>query len=308
MRERELLVVTPAKDEIKYLPTVIDTMLRQTLLPARWVIADDGSTDGTAELAERAARDHDWITVIRKPRRGERRVGLASVAALEIALALPRTWDYDFLCIIDADIELPPTYFASILEEFERDEKLGIAAGQVYEKTRSGRLTPMRGAPEATAGAVKCWRRRCFEDIGGPINEPGWDGTDQYQAAMSGWTTRTFDHQEVRVTHLRKMGSSYKSIVHGRLRRGTSGYFMGSHPLWMLASAFYHATDSPWVVSSVSTLAGYFMAMLRRGPRVENPVLIQFVRRKQLDKLKALCRHSMASVISAGSGVTLWRR
>jgi glycosyltransferase involved in cell wall biosynthesis len=290
MPNHRLLVVTPAKNEAQYISRTMASMLRQSVLPEQWIIVDDASTDDTPRLINRVSRHHAWVTLVQKDGSAERRVGLATVDAIKLALAKTDLRDFDFLCVLDADIELPPTYFAQLLAEFDRNPKLGIAAGQVYEFNPKGQLVRMRGAPEATAGAVKCWRRRCFEDIGGLIEEPGWDGIDQYQAAFSGWTTHTFDRDGMSVLHLRQMGSSHRGLLHGRARRGRSGYYMGSHPLWILASAVFHATDSPFLLASLATLAGYFRALWRGEPKVNNPELIHFIRKKQLSILRSKLR------------------
>lgn len=305
MLNHRLLVVTPAKNEARYISRTIASMLQQTVLPKQWIIVDDASTDDTPRLVIDAARHHSWITLVEKSGSAERRVGLATVDAIKLALAQTVAPDFDYLCVIDADIELPSSYFAQLLSEFDCNPKLGIAGGQVYEFNSKGQLVPMRGAPEATAGAVKCWRRRCFEEIGGLIEEPGWDGIDQYQAAFCGWTTRTFDREGLNVLHLRQMGSSHRGLLHGRARRGRSGYYMGSHPLWMMASAVFHASDSPFLLASVATLVGYFKAWWRGDARVNNPDLIQFIRRKQLAVLGSkvrvrfgMSRRNNAEVIS----------
>ena len=287
MSESKLIVVTPAKNEAVYLPVTIASMLKQSVLPSEWIIVDDGSTDGTGEIARSAAAAHPWITVTRRDSDPGRRVGLATVHAIQIALAQTRVVDFDYLCVIDADVDLPPAYFASLLSEFDRQSALGIAAGQIYERGLGGKLQPMRGAPEATAGAVKCWRRRCFEEIGGVIDEAGWDGIDQYQAALHGWSTRTFDGEGFRVLHLRPVGSSHKGVLHGRLRRGRSGYHMGSHPLWMLASSLFHLSDPPILLGSLFTLWGYFQAQCKGVPRIDNGRLIAFIRARQLAILRA---------------------
>jgi poly-beta-1,6-N-acetyl-D-glucosamine synthase len=287
MPDRKLVVVTPAKNEAQYITTMIASMLKQSVRPAQWIIVDDGSTDGTSEIVEKAAKSVSWITVLTKNSDGERRVGLATVQALHLALQQTFVRDWDFLGVIDADVDLPPDYFVSLLSEFDRRPDLGIAAGQIYERGRDGRLHPMHGSAQATAGAVKCWRRACFEQMGGVIEEPGWDGIDQYQAAMHGWSTRTFDREGLRVLHLRPVGSSHKGVLHGRMRRGRSGYFMGSHPVWMLASAFFHICDPPSVIGSLFTLKGYFTCLWRRDPTINNPELIAFIRKKQLSLLRS---------------------
>ena len=144
--------------------------------------------------------------------------------------------------------------------------------------------------------------------FGGLIPEPGWDGIDQYQAAMSGWTTQTFDHEGVRVLHLRQMGTSHKSIIHGRVRRGRSGYYMGSHPIWMIASALFHLRDYPYAVASLATLTGYFGAMFARTPRVNSLELIRFIRKKQLSTLKSMWRVSSACRSAANEGEISWQQ
>ncbi len=62
----DYVVITPVRNEAERFPRTIASMLAQTRRPARWVIVDDGSTDGTGQLAEDAAREHDWIRVLHR--------------------------------------------------------------------------------------------------------------------------------------------------------------------------------------------------------------------------------------------------
>lgn len=49
-----ILIVTPARNEAKNLPFLLDSILRQTSLPPiTWVIVDDGSTDDTVEISKK---------------------------------------------------------------------------------------------------------------------------------------------------------------------------------------------------------------------------------------------------------------
>ena len=41
------IIVSPVKDEQKYLEGTIQSVLSQTIKPAQWIIVDDGSQDGT---------------------------------------------------------------------------------------------------------------------------------------------------------------------------------------------------------------------------------------------------------------------
>lgn len=284
-----LLVVTPAKNEEAYIGKTIDSMVAQTRKPTEWIIVDDGSTDDTAQIAEEAAAMHKWITVVRANSTNERRVGLATVRAIELAAAKTRIPQSEFLSVVDADVVLGRRYFETILGKFACNEDLGIAAGQIYDVLPDGRRAPLRSAPEMTAGAIKCWRRACFDSINGLVNAPGWDGIDCYMAMMNGWQTRTFPDGDTAVLHLRWTGSSHKSLYHGQIRRGQSVYYMGSHPLWALASTAFHLLDRPFVLASLCTLYGYLSACLRGGPRIADERLRRFVRARQLSKLAQFC-------------------
>ncbi len=63
-----LLIVSPAKDEARYLERTIASVTAQTIRPSRWIIVDDGSSDRTGEIADSAASEHPWIEVLHRPR------------------------------------------------------------------------------------------------------------------------------------------------------------------------------------------------------------------------------------------------
>ena len=66
------VLVTPARDEAAYIEETIKSVVAQTILPLRWVIVSDGSTDGTDEVVRKFAAEHDWIDLVSLPRRAER--------------------------------------------------------------------------------------------------------------------------------------------------------------------------------------------------------------------------------------------
>ena len=51
---RRISVIVPARDEEHNLPALLDTLREQTLAPVEVLVADDGSTDGTATVARQA--------------------------------------------------------------------------------------------------------------------------------------------------------------------------------------------------------------------------------------------------------------
>ena len=286
MSNLKYVVITAARNEADYIENTIQSLTAQTVLPLQWIIVDDGSTDATAEIASRAADKHDWIKVIRRGDRGFRNVGGGNVDAIYDGLENLAEVDYDLLSVVDADLRFGPDYFAVLLGKFKSNPKLGIGAGRVYDLI-DGKERKLRSRPEITFGALKCWRRACFQEIGGIGRHPGWDGVDCYAAMMQGWQSWTFDDEErLKITHLRPMGSSQKSIYNGRIRRGRAMYVMGAHPLWVPASAFYHVMEPPYLLGSLCVIYGYAKAWWQGEQRCVDNQMIQFIRSRQMQILK----------------------
>jgi len=59
--------VTPVRDDAANLERLSACMVAQVRRPVAWIIVDNGSVDGTPELAERLACEHPWITPLAIP-------------------------------------------------------------------------------------------------------------------------------------------------------------------------------------------------------------------------------------------------
>jgi biofilm PGA synthesis N-glycosyltransferase PgaC len=57
--DRSYLLVSPCRDEAEYMRRTLDSVAAQSVRPAKWVIVDDGSTDGTPEILAEYAAAHD---------------------------------------------------------------------------------------------------------------------------------------------------------------------------------------------------------------------------------------------------------
>ncbi|UCE58137.1 MAG: glycosyltransferase family 2 protein [Phycisphaerales bacterium] len=284
-QQRTLLVVSPVRDEEEYLQRTIDSMVAQTARPALWIIVDDGSSDDTAGIAERAAAEHDWIRVHRRADRGERKVGGGVVAAFNDGKSLVDLEDYEYICKLDGDLEFCPTYFERLFEKFDANPRLGTASGKSWIMV-SARLVAERTGDEFSQGQSKLYRVACFHEIGGFVNEVMWDGIDCHRCRMLGWEARSFRDDELRFIHLRTMGSSFKSVFHGRLRWGRGQYFMGTHWLYALAITAYRMSERPFILGGLCILLGYISGYLRRLKRYDDLEFRRYLRRWQLSKLR----------------------
>lgn len=276
---RRYAVVTPCRDEAEFLEAAISALARQTVQPVQWVIVDDGSTDGTGEILKRAAERHRFIRVVTRSDRGERRVGPGVVEAFYTGLETIDLDDVDYICKMDADLELPPRYFERLMEEMDREPWLGAVSGKMFLRDASGRLHHERRGDDHAAGPTKFYRRSCFEEIGGFVRMVGWDGIDGHRCRQLGWMARSIMCDELKVVHLRQMGSSHQGILAGRRRGGEGKWRIGSSPWYVLATGVYRCFDRPYLVGALWMCYGYFRAMLTGVPRMSDPGYLRHLRR-----------------------------
>jgi biofilm PGA synthesis N-glycosyltransferase PgaC len=282
---RRYVLITPCRDEAAFARYTLDSVVAQSVRPAQWVIVDDGSTDATpAILAEYAAR-FAFIRVIRRHDRGRRSVGPGVVDAFYAGYATIDPTEFDYLCKLDLDLEIPPRYFELLMHRMEADPRLGTCSGKLYYRGRGGRLVSEACGDETSIGPTKFYRVECFAQIGGFVREVMWDGLDCHRCRMLGWKACSWDDPELRLIHLRPMGSSEKGILTGRLRSGRGQYFMGTGLAYMTASALYRMQRPPLVVGGLAMWWGYLWSVLRGAPRYEDPGFRRFLRRYQRDCL-----------------------
>lgn len=281
------VVVTTARDEEQYIERVIASLTAQTVKPQKWIIVDDGSTDRTVEIAQSAAAQYPWIQIIQRENRGYRQVGVGNYDALQEGFKALEKADYDYLCIIDADVEFKPQYFEALNKKFLSNPNLGIGCGVVWDSFE-GESVAVGFLPELTFGALKCYRRECWNAIGGLIRVVCWDAVDNFKAMQLGWVSESFKDEDLKILHLRPTGSSQGDILRGRYRRGTGMHFMGAHPLWVLASALRRMIEPPLFLGAWYIFWGYLKERLNGGPQIKDYELVNFIRNWQMRKLKSL--------------------
>jgi biofilm PGA synthesis N-glycosyltransferase PgaC len=283
-----VVVVSACRDEAATLQQTIDCMSVQTHPPEQWVIVDDGSTDRTPEILAAAARKIPWLRVVRRADRGFRKLGGGVIAAFYAGLEAVDV-DYDFIAKMDVDLEFSPRYLERILENFDDDSELAAASGKVYRR-EGDRLIEEFMIDEMVAGQFKLYRREAFERIGGFVREVMWDGIDFHRARMEGYRTASLPDPELRILHLRLMGSSEGNVIRGRIRWGRGQWFMGSALPYMVASGLFRMRERPYVIGGLFIIAGYLLAAIRREPRYPDRVFQRELRRWQYSRLAALAR------------------
>jgi len=249
------------------------------------VIVDDGSTDETPQILQEFAARFPYIQVINRADRGKRAVGPGVIDAFYDGLNAIDIDEYDYICKFDGDLELSPRYFERAMERMEADLDLGNFSGKLFERKTSGELFEERTGDENAVGPVKFYRVDCFKEIGGFVREVAWDGIDGHLCRMKGWIALSEDDPEMRIIHLRPMGSSQQNIWVGRLRWGRGKYFMGSAWYYVLAASIYRMFERPWVIGGLGIAIGYLRAALQGHKRHDEPGYLESLRRYEREAL-----------------------
>ncbi len=258
----------------------LDTVIGQSVRPARWVIVDDGSTDRTPEILGEYAAKHDWIKILTRSDRGKRSVGPGVIDAFYAGYESISPDEYDYLCKLDLDLRLPPRYFEILMKRMIADPRIATCSGKAYVE-ENGLIINERHGDDTSLGMTKFYRVSCFKAIGGFVRAVMWDGIDCHRCRMHGWTACSWDDPELRFIHLRPMGSSQDGILTGRMRHGYGQYFMGTSLLYISASAIQRMTQKPYVIGGLAILWGWLRSALQCKPRYEDWEFRQFLRHYQ---------------------------
>ena len=281
------VLISPARNEEKFIAKTLDSMVRQTLLPERWVIVDDGSTDRTAEIVKGYAERFDWITLLQRPKRVHRSFA-GKVEAFNAGFDAVRALAFDVVGNLDTDLSFDPDYLDFLLSKFAEDLRLGVAGTPFLENGYDSARDSFEGVNHV-AGGCQLFRRKCFEEIGGYIANPagGIDWIAVTTARMKGWKTRSFP--EKRFHHYRTLGTAGKSSLAASFSYGEKDYYLGGSPIWQLFRVAYRTLKQP--LDGIGLLSGYFWAAIRRIKRPVSRELMRFHRREQMAKLKVICRN-----------------
>jgi biofilm PGA synthesis N-glycosyltransferase PgaC len=294
---RRYLLVSPCRDEAQHLRRTFDSVAAQSVQPAAWIVVDDGSTDGTSSILEEYAGRLPYLRVVRRTDRGRREVGPGVIDAFYAGLKTVRLEDFDYLCKLDMDLDLPARYFELLMQRMQSDPRVGTTSGKPwFVRPQTGALVPEICGDEMSVGMTKFYRVACFKEIGGFVRQVMWDGIDCHRARMLGWIAESIDHESLRFIHLRPMGASHKGIWTGRLRMGFGQYFMGTSPLYHLAVIVYRLPAYPMLIGSIAMLWGYLRSWLKGLPRYDDIEFRRFLRAYQHTSLRLGKRAATARI------------
>jgi biofilm PGA synthesis N-glycosyltransferase PgaC len=282
----KFVLVTAARNEAAYIELTIRSVIEQTVLPEKWVIVSDGSTDQTEDIVKKYLPDHPWMELLVRPSRTDRSFS-GKAHAFNEGCKLMAGIEYYVIGNLDADVTFDRDYFEYLIKEFEEDEKLGVAGTHYVEGTFHS-FEDSYINEEHVNGAVQMFRKACFEQIGGYVTTSmgGIDWIAVTSARMHGWRTRSFPDRVF--NHLRKIGTEESTILRSGFNSGRKDYYLGGHPLWLVFRSAYSMTRKPYLAGGMCLLAGYIWAWVSCVDKPISRDLQRFHRAEQMVRLKGL--------------------
>ena len=120
----QVVVIVPTYNEVENLPILVERLLCLNIPRLKLLVVDDGSPDGTGEVAERLG--HSLNGKVELLQRG-RKMGLGSAYVAGMAHALVQHPDY--IVQMDADMSHPPEYVPEFLDALKNTD---VVVGSRY--------------------------------------------------------------------------------------------------------------------------------------------------------------------------------
>jgi biofilm PGA synthesis N-glycosyltransferase PgaC len=281
------VLITPARNEAAYIEKTIQSLIKQTVLPSKWVIVNDGSTDTTSSIVRPYLADHPWMELVDLPVRKERHFA-AKVYAFNAGRERVKDLAYEVIGNVDADTSFDADHFEFLMNQFQKDPRLGVAGTIFREANGYNSETNSFEGQNHVSGQCQLFRRRCFEEIGGYYAHKagGIDWMAVTSARMMGWTTRSF--REKSFFHYRSLGTAERGQLASSFSYGEKDYYLGNHPMWQLFRITYRMKNKPYFLDGIALGSGYLWALLRRIKRPVSNELMEFHRKEQMQKLRAI--------------------
>jgi poly-beta-1,6-N-acetyl-D-glucosamine synthase len=293
------VLLTAAYNEEAYIEGAIRSVVAQRLLPRRWVIVSDDSTDRTDEIVKSYVAKYDFIKFLRVSKNSGHNFG-AKLVALRKGMRFLADVEYEYIGNLDADVCLESGYFQVLIDHFRGHANLGIASGFVHEDDGSGFRSRWFNTVANVPHAAQLVRRECFQAVGGyaVLKYGGEDWYAQTCAKMKGWHVESIP--DLKVFHNRWTGASSHPISNA-FRLGRLEFSLGCDPLFEVAKCLKKMRDRPYGLGGVIRFLGFVWCYVS-GERLGVPRdFADFLRREQRARLFPFLYRRIREIPSANS-------
>jgi len=278
-------IIIPAHNEADSIGLTLYSLSQQTLRPKQIVVVNDNSSDKTESVVDSFTQRHSFISLVNAKSSDQHLPGSKIINAFYKGYDTVDD-DYDIICKFDADLIFPENYLETLAQHFNNNPKLGMAAGFCYIEKEGEWVLENLTRKDHIRGALKAYRKDCFEQIGKLKRSMGWDTVDELLAQYYGWSILT--DETLHVKHLKPTGISYNKA--SKHLQGEAMYKMRYSFLITLISAIKLATKKGKFQLFKDYMGGYFEARKNKPEFLVSEDEGKFIRKLRwkgmLNKLK----------------------
>ena len=274
-------IIIPAYNEEAFIGLTLQSLISQTVLPAKVVVVNDNSTDKTAEIVLAFAKENPFITLVNKQSENIHLPGSKVIQAFHKGF---ESIDdaYDIIVKLDGDLILPNNYFETILDIFKKDDKVGMAGGFAYIDKNGEWILENLTDKDHIRGAFKAYRKECFLQIGNLKPAMGWDTVDELLSKFYGWKVIT--DASLIVKHLKPTGANYNKTA--RYKQGESFYTLGYGLFITTIASAKLAMMKKKPLLFFDYIKGFWKAKSAKTPLLVTNEQAKFIRNYRLQKMK----------------------
>ncbi|MEO6177972.1 MAG: glycosyltransferase family A protein [Flavobacterium circumlabens] len=274
-------IVIPAHNEQELIGLTLDSLISQTVLPAKVVVVNDNSTDKTEEIVLNYAKENPFISVVNKTSDAIHMPGSKVIQAFQKGFETLDS-DYDIIVKIDGDLIFPSNYFETIIKHFQSDPKIGMAGGFCYIEKNGEWILENLTDKDHIRGALKAYRAATFQQIGGLKPAMGWDTVDELLCKYYDWKIVT--DTSLHVKHLKPTGANYNKTA--RYKQGEAFYTLGYGFLITAIASAKLAMMKKKPFLFFDYIRGFWKAKKAKTPLLVTPEQAKFIRNYRLKKMK----------------------
>jgi biofilm PGA synthesis N-glycosyltransferase PgaC len=262
-------LLVPAYNEELVIGTCVKAALALDYPSLEILVLDDGSTDGTAQVATEAAVGDRRVTVLSDA------VNLGKADRLNLGFARAT---YELVAVIDADTHLEPSAMKFLVARIDRSPRIAAVAGSAHVTNRTNlsaslqiveaasiiglirRTQAVIGTVGVVAGVLGLFRRDAVVAAGGYDPRMATEDIDlSWRLLIAGWDTTFEPHALVGMQVPTTLGALWKQrcrwargqgeVLHRHLRRAARKRHM-----WLWPLAFEALASLVWALAFVAAL------------------------------------------------------
>lgn len=274
-------LVIPAYNEETLISLTLQSLIEQTVLPTKIVVVNDSSTDRTAEVVMEFIKDNPFISLVNKTSEAIHLPGSKVIQAFQKGYETVDE-NYDLIVKIDSDLIFPSNYFETIIKHFQSDDTIGMVGGFCYIEKNGNWVLENLTDKDHIRGALKAYRKKTFQQIGGLKPAMGWDTVDELLCKFYNWKVVT--DESLHVKHLKPTGANYNKTA--RYKQGEAFYTLGYGFLITAIASAKLAMMKKKPLLFVDYIQGFWKAKSAKKPLLVTAEQAKFIRKYRLQKMK----------------------